>query len=137
MSVDDRLRTPPRERLAAPVQHVVLADAIARLRAEPHAATDGHRQVAIVRHAPVSMILFAFDRDGALKEHRTDGEVTIHVLAGRMEVVVGTETLLLGSGALVSLAPGQSHSVRALEASEMLLTVCHHRPQQRPLAQSN
>lgn len=78
------------------------------------------------------MILFAFDRGGVLKEHRTDGEVTIHVLAGQLEVAVGTETILLGSGALVSLAPGQSHSVRALDASDMLLTVCHHRSQNLP-----
>lgn len=125
MSADDRLRVHPKERLSGGVQHVDLADAATRLRAEPHAATNGHRQVAIVRHGPFSILLFVFERGGVLKEHRTDGEVTIQVLAGELEVMVGTGAAVIGRGELLSLPPGQSHSVRAMDASEMLLTICH------------
>jgi len=71
----------------------------------------------------VTVILFVFERDGALKEHQTDGEVTIQVLAGRLAVSVGTEQLELGAQEIVALAPGQRHAVRAIEGSEMLLTV--------------
>ncbi len=124
MSLDDRLRTPPRERLAGLVQHVNLGEAAATLRAEPHAAVSGHRQLALVRHGPLSLILFAFDADGSLKEHRTEGEVTIHVLRGRLAVTVDDDEFTLGGGELLSLAPGQPHAVRALEASDMLLSIC-------------
>lgn len=124
MTQTERLREHPKDRLADPVQRVSLADAAARLRAEPHEAVSGHRQVALVRHGPVSMILFVFDRDGFLKEHSTDGEVTIHVLSGRLAVTTPTGEERLGAGELLSLAPGQSHAVRAMEPSEMLLTVC-------------
>ncbi|MEX2181612.1 MAG: cupin domain-containing protein [Gemmatimonadaceae bacterium] len=124
MSTDDRLRTHPKERLAAPMQRIALAEAAAQLRAEPHAPVAGHRQVALVRRGPVGLILFVFEKDGHLKEHRTEGEVTIHVLSGRLSVTVGDEEMQLGPGELVSLAPGQAHSVRALEVSEMLLSVC-------------
>jgi quercetin dioxygenase-like cupin family protein len=124
MSSEDRLRTHPKERLAAPVQQIDLEQAVARLRAEPHASVAGHRQVALVRRGPLSLILFAFDPGGHLKEHRTEGEVTIHVLAGRLTVTVADDPVQVGAGELIALAPGQVHSVRALESSAMLLTVC-------------
>ena len=124
MTKTERLREHPKDRLADPVQRISLPDAAARLRAEPHEAVAGHRQVALVRHGPVSLILFVFDQDGLLKEHSTDGEVTIHVLSGRLAVTTPTGEERLGAGELLSLAPGQSHAVRAMEPSEMLLTVC-------------
>jgi quercetin dioxygenase-like cupin family protein len=124
MNTDDRLRVHPSVRLAGAVQQVDLIEAAKRLRAEPHAATHGHRQIAIVRHGPVSIMLFVFDRGGTLKEHATEGEVTIHVLDGELEITLGAEVAVLGRGELVSFAPGQPHSVRAVVESEMLLTVC-------------
>lgn len=72
----------------------------------------------------MSLILFLFEKDGILKEHRTDGEVTIHVLTGSLAVRVTNGEVQLGPGDLLSLAAGQTHSVRANDASEMLLTVC-------------
>jgi quercetin dioxygenase-like cupin family protein len=124
MSTEDRLRTHPKDRLAAPVQRIDLNAAAQRLRAEAHPSVAGHRQVALVRRGPVSLILFLFEADGFLKEHRTDSEVTIQVLAGRLAVTAADELMHVGPGELIALAPGQTHSVRALEASEMLLTVC-------------
>ena len=124
MSPDDRLREPPRERLGAAVQRIALAEAAAKLRAEPHASVGGHRQVALVKHGSLSVVLFAFERGGGLKDHRATGEVTIHVLTGRLEIPLATGPVTLGAGELLALAPGETHAVRALEPSEMLLTVC-------------
>jgi len=124
MSTDDRLRVHPKERLSGAVQHVNLAEAVAALRAEPHEATNGHRQVALVRHGPFSLLLFVFEQGAELKEHRTEGEVTIQVLAGELAVTVDSDSVVLRRGELLSLEPGQSHAVRAVEASEMLLTIC-------------
>jgi quercetin dioxygenase-like cupin family protein len=123
MTSSDRLRQHPEDRLAPPVQVVKLAAVAAELRAEPHDSVSGHRQIAIARHGPVTMILFAFEADGLLKEHRTDGVVNIHVLSGHLQVMVGNETHEMRGGQLVNLAPDVPHSVRALEESEMLLTV--------------
>ncbi len=124
MSLDDRLRTPARERLAGLVQQFTLSTVAADLRAEPHPPVSGHRQLALVRHGPLSLILFAFDADGVIPEHRTEGEVVMHVLRGRLVVTVDGDDLELSDGAMLSLAPGQPHAVRAIEASDMLLTIC-------------
>jgi quercetin dioxygenase-like cupin family protein len=128
---DERLREHPGDRLASPTQVVHLSEVAARLRAEPHAAVSGHRQIAIVRDGPVRMFLFAFDHDGELKEHHAEGIVTIQVLSGRLRVTVAKDVHELGPGQLVTLARGIPHSVRALAASNMLLTV-HRVPAENP-----
>ena len=124
MTPDERLRPHSHERLAVPIQHIDLAAFAARLRAEAHAPVAGHRQVALVRRGPLTVILFVFEADGFIPEHRTDGEVTIPVLAGRLEVTGDGDVLPLGGGEIVALAPKQAHAVRATETAEMLLTVC-------------
>lgn len=125
MSTDDRLRVHPQERLAGVALHVNLAEAATRLRDELHASKNGHRQIAVARHGSLATLLFVFERDGLLKAHRADGEVTIHVLAGELEVTLDTGPVTLRGGELLALGAGQTHSVRGVEASEMLLTICH------------
>jgi quercetin dioxygenase-like cupin family protein len=123
MADHDRLRTHPKDRLAAPVQRIDLAEAVARLRAESHPSVSGHRQIALARHGSLSLILFAFEKDGFLKEHQAAGEVIIQVLAGQLSVSVAADEFTLGPGAMLTLAPGLLHSVRALKDSDMLLTL--------------
>ncbi len=127
MTGSDRLREHPEDRLAAPIQLIDLAAAAAALRAEPHAAVAGHRQKAIARHGPVTIILFAFETGGLLKEHSAEGEVVIHLLRGCLQVTADEAAHTMGPGSLLVLAPGMPHSVRALEAADMLLSV-HRRP---------
>ena len=123
MTEENRLRPHPKDRLAATMQHVDLVDAAKKLRAEAHASVSGHRQLAVVRHGPVSLILFVFEKDGMLKEHQADGEVIIQVLTGQLAVTVAGDVITLGAGTLLFLAPGQRHAVRALEESDMLLSI--------------
>lgn len=123
MTPDERLREHPKDRLAVPVQHIDLQASAAQLRAEPHPAVSGHRQLALVKRGPLSLILFAFDKEGLLKEHQADGEVIIHVLRGRLEVTVEGETVALTAGALLGLAPGERHAVRATEESDVLVSI--------------
>lgn len=124
MTGDDRLRTPPKERLAPPVQLFNLANEVAKLRAEPHPAVSGHRQVVLVRRGPVSIILFVFDANGLMKDHKAEGEVTIHVINGQLDVTVENEVHTLKTGMILSMAPGEPHALHARYGCEMLLTVC-------------
>lgn len=128
MPSDDRLRPHPVDRFADPVQLLDLEAAAARLRAEPHDAIGGHRQIALFRSGPVTLVLFTLETGAHLKEHRTDGVVTIHLLGGRIDVACDGRTLELRPGQVVALAPGVLHEVRAHVPSEMLLTV-HQSPE--------
>jgi len=123
MTDDDRLRPVARDRLAASVHCFDLGETVAGLRAEAHASVAGHRQVTLAKHGPLTLLLFAFERDGLLKEHQTSGEVVIHVLRGRLSIDVDGTPNILGPGMLLTLTPGTRHAVHALEESEMLLSV--------------
>jgi len=124
MSPPDRLRPHPTERFSQPAQLVDLNQVAAGLRAEPHPAISGHRQIAAFRHGPVTLVLFVFEPGGLLKEHRAEGVVTIHALSGQLVVVVDEDELHeVAAGQFLALAPGVPHSVRATVASEVLLTV--------------
>ena len=123
MSTDDRLRPHPHDRLSEAVHRIDLADAVRRLRNEPLAAEDGHRQITLVRDGPVSLILFAFEPGATLKEHRAPGVISIHALSGRLQVSAGSATHDLPAGTVLTLGPGTPHAVHAVDMSDMLLTV--------------
>lgn len=120
---DQRLRTHPENRLDPTIQLVDLPASAQGLRAEAHHAVAGHRQVAVFRHGPVTLISFVFEAGGTMKEHQADGVVTIHALSGHLRVAVGGQLFDLTTGRLLGLGPRIPHTVSAIEASEMLLTV--------------
>jgi quercetin dioxygenase-like cupin family protein len=123
MTHADRLRPVPQDRFAEPVQVLDLVTATARLRSEPHPAIDGHRTVTLDRHGDVTLVLIAFDEGGFHQEHQVPGVVTLHVLRGHLKVRTRDAEHDLPAGRVLTLAPGISHSVHALNPTEMLMTV--------------
>ncbi len=119
----DRLRRPPADRFAGPEHVFDLADSAAQLRAEPHPAQDGHRQLTIVHHGAVALVLFDFEPDGRLVDHVADGLVTIHALTGHIQVTTREGRHELDAGMLLVLAPGVAHDLSAALPSQVLLTV--------------
>lgn len=123
-----RLRRAPSERFAGSEHAYDLVVMAASLRAEPHPATDGHRQMTIARHGGTTLVLFDFEAAGRLADHVTDGLVTIHVLAGRIQVDTADGSHDLSAGSLLALSPGVRHDVHAIVASEVLLSVHRQEP---------
>lgn len=123
MPDNERLREHPRERLAAEILRLDLAELTATLRAEDHAAIAGHRQITLLRRGPMTVVLFVFEPGGQLPEHQAPGDIIIHVLSGQMDVTVADETVSLSGGQLLALAPQQPHAVQARTDAAMLLTV--------------
>jgi len=119
----DRLRSAPAERFAGEIHVFDLNEALQKLRAEAHAAESGHRQMTIFHRAPVAKVLFAFESGSELADHAANGLVTIHALEGLLTVQAAEQTHKLQAGMIVILSPNVRHSVRAEEASAMLLTV--------------
>lgn len=119
----ERLRPAPAERFAGSEHLYDLAGIAAQLRAEPHAAIDGHRQMTIVRHGSVALVLFDFEAGGRLVNHVADGLVTIQTLAGQVRVGTPEGDKELVAGSLLVLAPGVVHDLHASVSSQVLLTV--------------
>ena len=123
MEPPDRLRPHPSDRWSHDATVIDLGSAVAGLQAEDHHAIAGHRQVALGRQGPVTLLLFVFETGGALKEHHAEGVVTIHALTGHLEVDLGDQRSELRKGQLLILPPRLRHAVRALEPSELLVSI--------------
>ncbi len=118
-----RLREAPSERFAGKEHFFDLSARSADLARECHDGQHGHRQITLHHQGPVAVVLFAFEADGELKDHSANGLVTIQALGGALEVRTAQKNYSLTAGTMVMLDPKVVHSVRASEASQMLLTV--------------
>ncbi len=120
---EERLRIHPHVRLAPAIRVLDFDLEVQKMRAEAHPPVFGHRQVALVKHGRLTVILFDFEAGGYIPEHTAPGEVVIQAIKGRLEVSVPGGELVLEGGQMLSLAPSVTHAVKALDASMMLLTV--------------
>lgn len=119
----ERLRPAPVERFAGNEHLYDLTALAGQLRAEPHPAIGGHRQMTIVHHESLALVLFDFEADGCLVDHVADGLVVIQALSGQIRVSTPEGDHELASGDLLVLAPGVHHDLRASAPSRVLLTV--------------
>lgn len=120
---DERVREHPEERLAETSHMLDLRSALQELRAEAGAFRRGHRQIALHNKGGASMLLFSFDKDGSLPEHKANGTVVIQAIEGLLKVEAGGETYEMAPLSLLVLAPGVTHSVTAIELSALLVTI--------------
>jgi quercetin dioxygenase-like cupin family protein len=111
------------------MQRIDLAEVAATLRADVPASDAGLRKRVVVKQGSVSIVLFAFDKGGQLKEHQADGEVIVQVLRGQLTVTVAGENVSLVTGQLLMIAPGERHAVEATEESDMLLCIARRHAQ--------
>jgi quercetin dioxygenase-like cupin family protein len=102
-ATDGRLRAHPAQRFAGAERALDLPAALRALRAEPRPAAQGHRQIALLHHGPVRLVLYAFEPGGRLPEHQAQHD--------------------LGEGQVLALAPDMSHDVEAVGETDMLLGV--------------
>jgi quercetin dioxygenase-like cupin family protein len=80
-----------------------------------HTVYGGHEHV-------LRQTLIAMTRGTTLDEHENPGEATVHVLHGRVRLVAGG-TSWDGSPGDLLIVPQARHSLEAIEASAVLLTV--------------
>jgi quercetin dioxygenase-like cupin family protein len=123
-----RIRRPPAERFAGPEHVFNLPTMASTLWREDHPGANGHKQITLFHEGDVALVLFDFIAGGVLADHEADGYVTIHTVAGELEVATSETIHHLPAGSLLVLAPGVRHDVTARVASSMLLTVHLVRP---------
>ena len=68
-------------------------------------------------------VLITMERAAHMKEHHTDGSISIHVLKGSVHVHAQGQTHELKTASLFTLAPSIKHDVESQEDSAFLLTI--------------
>lgn|SRR5688500_1237429 len=120
---EGRLRIHPAERFAGAERALDLPAALRALRAEPHPGAQGHRQIALLHHGPVRLVLYAFEPGGRIPEHQAPGWVTLHVLRGKLRVRTPEARHELAEGQVLALVPDVPHDIEASVEADMLLGV--------------
>lgn len=121
---DERVTRGAEERaLARPIQQFALTDEVEALRQEEGWRKTGHSAKTLVKHAGLRIVLIALKQGTRMKEHQSDGTVSIHAISGRLQLHVDEQTLDVPTGSLLVLEPGCAHDVEALEDSAFVLSV--------------
>ena len=81
------------------------------------------RAVTLVRQSGLNVVLVHLRAGAALEEHAAPGPVTVSVLDGHVEVMLGGESFDAPGRRLVAFDAGVRHSVRAIDDSTLLLTI--------------
>ncbi|HLH36729.1 MAG TPA: AraC family ligand binding domain-containing protein [Alloacidobacterium sp.] len=68
-------------------------------------------------------VLITMERGAHMKEHHTDGTISIHVLKGAVRVNVQGQARELRTAGLFTLGPSIKHDVESLDDSAFLLTI--------------
>lgn len=69
-------------------------------------------------------VVFRSLREGTrLPPHKAAGDITVHVLAGRVEFTANDRTMTLEKGQVLALKAGVPHSVTALQQAALLITL--------------
>lgn len=93
------------------------------LREFAKAAKSGHAAKTLLKQGPLRITLIALTQGSVLPSHQVAGPVSIQVLRGSLEIVVGKKKLAISEGGLLALAPNTAHTAKALRDCTMLITV--------------
>lgn len=72
---------------------------------------------------PLSLTLFAFDKDEEISSHSASGDAMVVILDGSAEITIGEEKMVLKKGETVVMPAQVPHALLATEQFKMLLIV--------------
>jgi len=88
----------------------------------PSIEADGKREPRVLFSRPeCRAVVIDLNAGDELGEHRVHENAIVHVVSGRVRVTGAEHDVECEAGSLVTFEPRETHSVRALEDSRMLL----------------
>ena len=83
----------------------------------------GQNAKTLVKYDGLRIVLIALQARSRIREHHTEGQVSIQTVVGHIQVRAEGRTFELRPGVLLALQQGLPHDVEALEESAFLLTI--------------
>ena len=77
----------------------------------------------LFREGDLRVVLTLMKTGAVLKQHKADGNVSIHVLRGRIRVKLDHNTDEIEQGEMIVFSPGVSHSVEALDETAFVIFI--------------
>jgi quercetin dioxygenase-like cupin family protein len=86
-------------------------------------AGTGHAAKTLVKDGPLRLVILGFTAGSALREHDSDGPVSIQALSGGVDVAIEERSERLEPGRILVINASISHSVVAQGDAVLLLTI--------------
>ena len=115
-------RRPHPQPMAAPYLELDLAKELEQLHREP-GWSSGQNARTLVKYDDLRIVLTALKAHARIPGHQTEGRISIHAVAGHLQVRAQGRTFDLPAGRLLALDQLVPHDVEALEDSAFLLTI--------------
>jgi len=115
-------RRPHASPMAEPLMEFDLPAEIDRLRTET-TWSRGQNARTLVKLDDFRVVLTALQAKARMPEHKTEGRISVHVIAGHIHLRAAGRTFSLRAGSLLALDHGVPHDVEALEESAFLITI--------------
>lgn len=117
---------PKGERLMdAPVVPIDAPDFLKQIKNEPAWQNSDRNAMTIYKTDAMRIVLIALHKDAMLKEHSTNGVISVQVLDGEINFRTQGEKYKLTKGKMIALHRNITHEVTAVEESVFLLTVAN------------
>jgi len=87
------------------------------------ASLAGSKTTTLVKTADLELIRLVLPAGKEIPSHQAPGEITVQCLEGRVAFTADGKTQELTAGQLLYLAAGESHALKAIEASSLLVTL--------------
>jgi len=81
------------------------------------------RSKAIVKTDDMELARLIIRAGNEFPNHEVSGSIVVHCVKGQIEITLSTATQTLKSNQLIYLMPNESHTVRAVVDSVVLLTI--------------
>jgi len=119
----DRPHVTAERPLDAPLLTFEIPTLLTRLKAEPTWQRESHNAMTLVKSGGLRVVLVAMRRGAVLPSHRTDGPISMQVIAGKLRLTSDSQTVPLHTGQLLTLQAGIPHGVEAATEAAFLLTL--------------
>lgn len=96
---------------------------IAQLKKETAWINGDRNAVTLQKNSNLRVVLISLHKGVTLHEHKVEGPITLFVLSGRMNFIVGDEKVIVGGNEFVVLEKAIPHDVEALEDTTFILTI--------------
>jgi quercetin dioxygenase-like cupin family protein len=106
-----------------PWERVDLHHEIDELKASEFWKSERRTAKTLLKRGDLRIVLTLMKAGTVLKEHRTEGNVAIHVLRGSIRIVADGNTGEVEPGQMMFLSPGAPHSVEALDETAFVMLI--------------
>lgn len=109
--------------LRAPLLSFSINNEIEKLLKEPGWLTNDRNAVTLQKNPKLRVVLISLRKGAVLHEHKVEGPITIMVLSGNINFIVGEEKVNTKANGMIVLERAIPHDVEALEDSTFILTI--------------